>query len=61
MSPAKIYIAVAVLTLKGAGEMTKRERKQVAQWLRKQADALESSGDNYASRFRARYMPGFLV
>jgi hypothetical protein len=48
--------AAAVLTLKDADKMTAKGRRQIAAWLRKQADALQAEGNNYASRFRARYL-----
>ncbi len=48
--------SAAVLTIKDAPAMTKRGRKQIADWLRKQADWLEKDGAVYADRFRARYL-----
>ena len=48
--------SAAVLTIKDAGEMTKRGRKNVADWLRRQAKFLEEDGHVYAPRFRARYL-----
>lgn len=48
--------AVAVITIKDAGEMTADGRKVIADWIRRQADDLERDGPEYAGRFRARYM-----
>ena len=48
--------SAAILTVKRAHEMTKRGRKQIAAWLRRQADFLEKDGDKFASRFTARYL-----
>jgi hypothetical protein len=47
--------SVATLTLHGAGEWTLRGRRDIATWLRRQADELLKEGDNYAGRFTARY------
>lgn len=46
----------ATLTIHKAGDMTKRGRRRIAQWLRAQADLIEEQGSEYAPRFRARYM-----
>lgn len=50
--------AVATLHVAGAARMTRQRRQQIATWLRKQAEALQSDGDRYAARFRARYLCG---
>lgn len=47
---------LAVLSVKGAATMTTKQRAAVANWLRGQAAALQSEGNNYAARFRARYI-----
>lgn len=52
----QIERSVAVVTIKDAGRMTKKGRKAIADWLRKHADDLEKLGDNYAPRFRGRYL-----
>ena len=46
---------VAIVTIKKPAEMTKKGRKQVANWLRGRAVLLEKHGDLMASRFTARY------
>lgn len=46
----------AILTIFDAPAMTKRGRKQIAAWMRKQADFLEKHGQEYAKRFTARYL-----
>lgn len=48
--------SAAILTVKDAPIMTKRGRKQIAAWLRRQAKFLESHGPEFASRFTARYL-----
>ena len=48
--------AAAVLTVVDAATMTVKARKQLAKWLRMQADALEGEGTNYAACYRARYL-----
>ena len=48
--------SAAVVTVFDAAHMTKRGRKQIATWLRRQADMLEAEGGNYAGRFTVRYL-----
>lgn len=49
--------SAATLTLNKPGEMSKRGRKQIADWLRRQARDLEKLGDQYSSkRLTARYL-----
>lgn len=48
--------SVAVLTIKGAAEMSPERRRDVARWLRRNADFLTKQGDNLDKRFRARYI-----
>jgi hypothetical protein len=47
----------AFLTIRQAAKWTPAGRRMIAEWLRKQARALLKHGDDYAKRFRARYMP----
>ena len=45
---------VASLTIKSPGKMSKLERKDVIDWLRRQADHIAKQGDRYTlGRFRA--------
>jgi type II secretory pathway component PulL len=46
--------ADAVLKVSGADEMTPEKRREVAQWLRRQADSLEREGEKYDGKFTAR-------
>lgn len=48
--------ANAILTLKAINNMTPEARKQIADWLRRQAKALLKDGDDYAPTFRARFI-----
>lgn len=48
--------SAAVLTIHCASDMTSEGRTEIANWLRKQAKWLEDAGDNYSSRFVARYL-----
>lgn len=48
--------SAAIITVKDAPAMTKRGRKAIASWLRRQAGFLEKHGPEFASRFTARYM-----
>lgn len=53
MKPTK---TAAIVTIKEPGRMSRRGRKQIAAWLRRQAASLEKEGANYGpSRFTARY------
>ncbi len=54
--PDVVYEADATLVLHGAGEWSDEGRQIIADWLRKQADALVKDGREYAKRFRARYL-----
>lgn len=47
-------VAASLSILRGA-EMTTKGRKQIAGWLRRQADFLEKKGDQMATRFTARW------
>ena len=46
---------IAILTLHGSDKMTRGQKKKLANWLNRQAQALEHTGHNYASLFRARF------
>jgi hypothetical protein len=48
--------SAAIVTIKDAAKMSKKSRKQVAAWLRRQADCLIECGDELAGRFTARYL-----
>lgn len=55
MTHPKEYSA-AIVTVKHADQMTTRGRKAVAAWMRRQADFLEHHGQQFSSRFTARYL-----
>lgn len=48
--------SAAIVTVKDAPAMTKRGRKAIAKWLRKQAEFVENDGQHLAKRFTARYL-----
>jgi FixJ family two-component response regulator len=48
--------SAATVTIHRANDMTKKGRKAVAAWLRRQAEFLEQHGDQLAQRFTARYL-----
>ncbi len=48
--------SAAILTIKDAGKMTKKGRKQIAKWLMHEANMLEEIGDCYSKVFRSRYL-----
>lgn len=55
---AKMKSAV-VVTIHGPGRMTKRGRRDIADWLRRHAAMLLKDGDNYTGgRFTGRFMYG---
>lgn len=48
--------SAAIVTIRQANTMTKKGRTAIAAWLRRQAQFLEEDGDQFASRFTARYL-----
>lgn len=48
--------SAAILTIKDAPNMTKRGRKNIAMWLRRQAGFLDKHADKLSRRFTARYL-----
>ena len=48
--------ATAVLTIKGASDMTPEQRRNLAAWLREQAEHVQRRGSEYSKVFRARYI-----
>jgi len=48
--------SAAVLTIRDAPQMTSRGQKDIAKWLRRQADFLETNAKDLSSTFRARYL-----
>ena len=54
---AKKDKSAAVVTIHGAPRMTPKGRKEIAAWLRRQADSLVKHGKDYTeTRFTARYL-----
>ncbi len=52
----KTYSA-AILTIKEPGKMSRKGRRQIAEWLTRQAQMLVDDGDKYTEgRFTARYI-----
>jgi hypothetical protein len=45
----------ARLTIYNAADMTAQGKKDIANWLRKQAEFLLKDGDNFSKRFTAKY------
>ena len=48
--------SAAIVTIKDAAKMSPKGRKDIANWLRRQAAFLERSADQLSSRFTARYL-----
>lgn len=46
---------IGTATIYGAAGMTPERRKEVADWLRKEADALEKDGHTYGSVYVTRF------
>ena len=49
--------AVAVLQIRYASGMTDAGRREIAEWLHRQADSLIGEGGDYAALFTAKYNP----
>lgn len=49
-------VAIATITIYRADEMAPADRIEIAAWLRRQARALVQDGENYSTRFTARYL-----
>jgi hypothetical protein len=52
----KVPKSAAILTIKDAPNMSEKGKKEVAEWLKRQAKMLIKEGDNYAKNFTARYL-----
>lgn len=49
--------SAAIITIKSPGKMSKKGRKQIAEWMMRTARDLLSLGDKYTDgRFTARYL-----
>lgn len=49
--------SAAVLTIKSPGSMSRKGRRDIADWLKRQADMLLTDGDKYTDGgFIARYL-----
>lgn len=55
MATKRVTQTAATLTIRDADLMTKKGRRAVAAWLRKQAGFFARHGKLYAGRFTARY------
>lgn len=51
----KVTKSAAILTIKDAANMTARGKRQIANWLRRQAQALIKDGSLYAKKCVIRY------
>lgn len=47
---------IARVTVYGAGEMSKDDRQEIANWLRRKAGELVKEGAKYSKRYTARYV-----
>lgn len=52
----KVEKSAAILTIKDAPNMSAKGKKEIAEWLRRQAKMLIKDGDKYAKNFTARYL-----
>jgi hypothetical protein len=48
--------SAATLTVHDAPKMSKKGRKSIADWLRRQAGFIEKNADELSARFTARYL-----
>ncbi len=53
VDPEKVAASVHI---RDADKMTAKGRRDIAKWLRQHADFLLKHGDEYAPRFRGRYI-----
>jgi hypothetical protein len=51
-----MYKSAAILTIKDADKITKKGKKDIADWLRKQAKALIKDGHLYHKKIIIRYL-----
>lgn len=49
------FHSAAIVTIRDAGNMTTKGRRDIAKWLRKQADFLLKNHKQLSKRFTARY------
>ena len=53
----KVEKSAAIITIKSPGKMTKRGRRDIAEWLRRHATWLLKHGDEYTNgRFAGRFI-----
>ncbi len=52
----KMNKSAVVLTIHDAADMHEQGKRDIANWLRRQADFLEAHADEYSSRYTARYL-----
>lgn len=48
--------SAAIITVHDAENMTAKGRRDIAKWMRRQADFLEQHGKEFSKRFTARYL-----
>ena len=48
--------SAAIITIRDAEHMTAKGRREIATWMRQQADFLEQHGKEFSKRFTARYL-----
>lgn len=46
----------AIITIKDGAIMTENGRKEIAKWMRYQAQVLLQDGENFSKQYRARYV-----
>ncbi len=46
---------IASIQIYKAHEMTKAQRREIAQWMKRQSEELVREGDNYSTRFKAAF------
>ena len=56
MKKRKTERSAAIVTIRDAAKMTKKGRRQIAEWLKRTAADLVELGHKYDGGFRARYL-----
>jgi hypothetical protein len=56
MSKSRPYSVAASLTVYRVADMSDKGRKEICDWLRKQARDIQREPESFGQRFRARYL-----
>lgn len=57
VTPHEVEKPIATIRFEDAAQLSPRQREKLAQWLRKHANELVDTADQYAPHFTARFFP----